>query len=773
MISFQALRAKFSSLASFWQASPAQQKLRSEAHGPAQSQGWATVSYQEIVENQTELICRYRVDGTILYVNPSYCRYFGISQEDMIGKRYEPMIYAVDREAVQQQVQGMSRDRPQTVIENRVVVAGQVRWTQWHNRCFCNDAGDIVAYQSVGRDISKLKRVEAELRQSEQRYRTLNETLEQRIAERTAEIAAANASLKQEIRERLQAETRLKASEERFRRAIVDAPFPIIIHGEDGRILQMSQVTLDITGYAADQIPTLDAWVERVYGDGRGQISGKIHALYDCNERVQEGEFAIRTCSGQRRTWLFSSAPLGRADDGTKLVISMAADVTEQKRTEATLATRLRQQAAMTQLSQTALSGLELRELFAETTQLLATSLSVDYAKVLQLSPDGQSLKLLSGVGWQPGLVGQAMVDAHARSQAGYTLMAQNPVVVEDLSAETRFNGPPLLKNHGVISGISTIIQGVGDQPFGVLGVHSTRQRLFTQNDVNFLQAVANLLAAAINRKYTEQELQQLNQTLEQRVKERTQALEEVNQELEAFSYSVAHDLRAPLRSIQGFAQVLVEDYGQVLDHLGRDYIRRMAASAEHLDVLVQDLLTYSRLGRTAINLQPVNLSSMIDSILADLQPLIQAEGAELTVASQLPTVQAQRSILKQVLTNFIDNSIKFVAPEQRPKIRIWAEVREPDNGNSGQSARWVRLWVEDQGIGIAPSHQSRIFEAFERLHGVEAYAGTGIGLAIVKRGMERLGGRVGVESGLHRGSRFWIELPVADGNHQLSQENR
>jgi PAS domain S-box-containing protein len=634
MRSFQALKAQLT-----WLLKRVRSTLqnRNQNAGEQRSQlsaDWSEFSYQEVVDNQAELICRFLADGTIVYANPAYCDYFGVSPEEIVGTPYQPVIYAADREAVNQQVRTLSVDNPQVVIENRVVVDGELRWTQWHNRCFCNIAGDVTAYQAVGRDISQLKATEAELRHREQQYRTLSETLEQRVADRTAEIATANAALKKEIHERLQI--------------------------------------------------------------------------------------------------------------------------------EANLATRLKQQAAMTQLSQMALSGLNLRELFAETTRLLADSLDVDYAKVLQLLPDNQSLRLLSGVGWQPGLVGQAIVAAHPNCQAGYTLMTQKPIVVEDLNAETRFNSPLLLKNHGVVSGISTIIQGVDKQPFGVLGVHSTYQRSFTQDDVNFLQAVANLLAAAINRKHTEQALQQLNQTLEQRVQERTQALEEVNQELESFSYSVAHDLRAPLRSIQGFAQVLVEDYGQVLDDLGKDYIHRMAGSAEHLDVLVQDLLTYSRLGRTAIHLQPVNLSRIIDHVLEDLQPLIQAEQAQLTVASDLPTVRAQRSILKQVLTNLIDNSIKFVAPEKKPQIHIWAEARETKPGDLDEPSIWIRLWIEDQGIGIASSHQTRIFEAFERLHGVEAYSGTGIGLAIVKRGIDRLGGRVGVESHLKQGSRFWIELPLA-----------
>lgn len=443
----------------------------------------------------------------------------------------------------------------------------------------------------------------------------------------------------------------------------------------------------------------------------------------------------------------------------------MAADVTEQNRTEAALATRLQQQTVITRLSQTALSGLDLNPLFDQATGSVAQSLNVEFVKILQLQPQGEALKLISGVGWQPGLVGRVQVPANHDSQAGYTLLANGPVVVRDLPIETRFSGPTLLTQHGVVSGISTIIQGVDGRPFGVLGAHSCHHHTFTQNDIDFLQAVANLLAAAIRRKDVEQQVHHLNQQLEQRVHDRIRDLEAVNQELEAFSYSVAHDLRAPLRSIQGFAQVLVEEYDPILDDQGKDYIHRMALSAEHLDTLVQDLLTYSRLSRTAVHLQPVSLTTLIDDILQDMEPTLTALGATVKVTPHLPTVKAQRSILRQVLINLIDNGLKFVAPAHGPQLKIWAKVEGLSPQGLTAPRPWVRLWVEDRGIGIDPSHQTRIFEAFERLHGVEAYSGTGIGLAIVQRGMGRMGGTVGLESDLGQGSRFWIELPLAQSS--------
>ncbi|WP_017301355.1 PAS domain-containing sensor histidine kinase [Nodosilinea nodulosa] len=724
-------------------------------------------SYQTILENQAELICLYRADTTILYANRAYRRYFGLPERDLTSQSYQPIIYEADRQAVFEQVAAMTCHNPQVTIENRVVVDGEVRWTQWNNHCYCDDRGAIVAYQSVGRDITSLKAIERDLGATVRRDRgptdavlqtaaslhQRNVTLELRLAESTHQLVATNQALRREIADRQGAEAQLQASEDRFRQAIVQAPFPIIIHGEDGEIVQVSQAVVDITGYEASQLKTIADWTELAYGERQEAVLPGISRLYSLNRRIDEGEYEIKTSSGENRTWLFSSAPLGQLSHGPRLVISMAADVTQQKQAEANLDHRLGQQAVITQLSQIALSGLDLQDLFDQSTRLLADSLTVDYGKVLELLPDGQTLLLRAGVGWPQGLVGNATIPADRSSQAGYTLASQHPILVEDLATETRFQGPALLLDQGVVSGMSTIIQGSDDRPFGVLGVHCTRRRAFTQEDVNFLQAVANLLATAISRKQVEQALQELNLTLEDRVRDRTQALEEVNRELQAFSYSVAHDLRAPLRAIQGFAQVLQEDYGTRLDDLGREYIRRMSDSAEHLDALIQDLLTYSQLGRTEISLHPVSLRAVLTDLVQELQPLATAQAAQITLAPDLPLVYAQRSILSQVLNNLICNGLKFVAPGVQPQIQIWAEAREADDG------RWVKLWIADNGIGIAERHRQRIFRPFERLHGLDAYPGTGIGLSIVERGIERMGGRVGVEPGEPQGSRFWVEL--------------
>ena len=231
-----------------------------------------------------------------------------------------------------------------------------------------------------------------------------------------------------------------------------------------------------------------------------------------------------------------------------------------------------------------------------------------------------------------------------------------------------------------------------------------------------------------------------------------TSALQEANSAMESFAYSVSHDLRAPLRAMWGFAEALQEDYGDKLDEQGRRYTRSVVDAARRMDELIEDLLAYSRLSRVEMELAPVELEATLREVVDEVCTKDTRCKRSITVAVPLPSVIAHRLTLVQVLTNLLANALKFVASGTRPQVRVFAEMRDLN----------VRLWVEDNGLGIAPEHLQRIFLPFERLHGPAPYPGTGIGLAIVGKGLERMGGKAGVESELGRGSRFWIELPAA-----------
>jgi PAS domain S-box-containing protein len=268
----------------------------------------------------------------------------------------------------------------------------------------------------------------------------------------------------------------------------------------------------------------------------------------------------------------------------------------------------------------------------------------------------------------------------------------------------------------------------------------------FTIADAKYIQGIVRNIS---ERKRTEEEFKKYRRHLEDFVAQRTDQLEAANKELESFAYSVSHDLRAPLRAMEGFANALLEDYHDRLDAVGQDYALRVVSAAQHMDTLIQDLLAYSRLSRSALKPSLVSLDSVLGEVMHQFNPDIQKTGAQIRVERPLPEVMGDHATLVQVLSNLISNAIKFVQPGVKPGVKIWAEVK---NGRA-------RLYVEDTGIGIAPEYHDRIFRIFERLQGVETYPGTGVGLAIVKKGLERMGGQAGVESVPGRGSKFWVEL--------------
>jgi PAS domain S-box-containing protein len=251
-------------------------------------------------------------------------------------------------------------------------------------------------------------------------------------------------------------------------------------------------------------------------------------------------------------------------------------------------------------------------------------------------------------------------------------------------------------------------------------------------------------------------------QNLEEAVAERTSKLREAVSELEAFSYSIAHDMRAPLRGMQGFAHVLQEDYGERLDGTGQQYLTRIIASAERLDHLIRDVLHYSKVSRGELPLERVNLGVLTREII-ESYPQFKDPKVTILIEEPLPTVVGNPASLTQVISNLLSNAVKFVAPGTAPHVRVWSE--QLNTSSSGRDSQTVRLWFEDNGIGIPVEAQSRLFQIFQRVHRPEVYEGTGIGLAVVRKAVERLGGKVGVHSEPGKGSRFWLELKNASGN--------
>jgi signal transduction histidine kinase len=228
--------------------------------------------------------------------------------------------------------------------------------------------------------------------------------------------------------------------------------------------------------------------------------------------------------------------------------------------------------------------------------------------------------------------------------------------------------------------------------------------------------------------------------------------VDERTRELDAFASSVAHDLRAPLRAMRGFAEILGEDYGAALGEEGRKLLERVLHSGGRMDAMIEGLLAFARVAREDLPLVRVELGPVLAEILRDMEPELRARNADVAISPDLPAVRAHPLALRQVFRNLLSNAAKFVPPGVRPRVNVTAE----------EGVDRVVVSVIDNGVGIDPERRDQLFKPFSRLQLQEdAYPGVGIGLAIVRKNLERMGGRVGVESDAGQGSRFWVDLPL------------
>ena len=247
-------------------------------------------------------------------------------------------------------------------------------------------------------------------------------------------------------------------------------------------------------------------------------------------------------------------------------------------------------------------------------------------------------------------------------------------------------------------------------------------------------------------------ELAAMHQRCHSLVEERTAELAAKTAQLENFVYIVGHDLRAPLRAINGYAEFISEDDGVKLTPESSGYLDQIKKAARRLDGLIRDLLTYTRTTDVDLRIERVGLGPVVEHVVGTLKQEIAARNAEVTVEAPLPVVRGEQNGLEQVVAHLMANALKFVAPNVTPKIVIRGEER----------GDMVRFSVRDNGIGIDPQFHVRVFRMFERLENARGYPGTGVGLPIVSKTIERLGGKVGLDSAVGEGSTFWFELPRA-----------
>jgi PAS domain S-box-containing protein len=540
--------------------------------------------------------------------------------------------------------------------------------------------------------------------------------------------------------ERQQGVAELQASETRFRQLIEQAADGIFIADRQGRYRRVNASGAAMLGYTPDALSG-KAIADLIPATDQPRLAAVYQELLQPGQR-HFGEWQLQRKDG---TYLPVEINTQILPDGRWLTI--VRDISERKTIEAQLATHARQQAVIAALGQEALREEDLQRFMDSVIRAVADTLAVDFCKLSELLPEHKQLLLRAGWGWRPGLVGMVRFGTEIESQSGYTLLTSEPVIVTNLQNETRFTASDILTEHHVVSGISCIIGDPHDHPFGVLSVHTLVERHFIADEVNFLQTVANLVAHAVQRKEAEIALRQLNATLEERVAERTAELERSNHELDQFAYVASHDLKAPLRAIDNLASWLDEDVGDTLPATSREHLSKLRLRVQRMEHLLEDLLTYSRVGRRDRAQEEINVNDLLQNIVDLLAP---PPGFTVTVAPAIPLVHTPRAPLELIFRNLISNAIKHHDNPAQGRIEIQFH----------DCADCLTFVISDNGPGIESRFHERIFGMFQTLRPRDDIEGSGMGLAVVKKAVEHWGGTISVASVPGQGATFTFTWP-------------
>lgn len=487
-----------------------------------------------------------------------------------------------------------------------------------------------------------------------------------------------------------------------------------------------------------------------------------------CNEeRIADAE------SGEAKLVETVKAPLPAIAGKTAGVIGIARDITERKRAAAEilrlndeLEERIREHAvelADTRLLQGISSALIehdcIEELYNKIMGAAVAIMHSDCASMQVLHSERGSagkLRLLASRGFGPEAVRfWEWVDAESKSTCGVALRTGKRVVVAELEKCDFMAGSAdlaMFLENGIHAVQSTPLLSRTGRLVGMISTHWCHPHQPSERDLRLMDILARQAADLIERKQAEAEIQALNAILEERVKRRTAELEAANRELESFTYAASHDMRAPLGRIHSFSTLLSRNYRDRLDGDGLVFLELIRQNANRLNNLVEDLLVHAQIGQQAWDERPTDVEATVRLILNERAEDIAQGAVEIRLDLSGPlVVRSNPTALCQILRNLVDNALKYSRQARPPIVEIGARLDD----------RTCLVWIRDNGIGIEPIYQERIFEIFRRLHTYDEYPGSGIGLALVKKAVERLNGRVRVESLPGQGATFLLELPA------------
>jgi PAS domain S-box-containing protein len=668
--------------------------------------------FRSLFENAVMGLYRATPDGQVLMANPALLRIAGYSSFEELA-------------AINLESQGYPSGHSRAAFRQEIEAAGQIIGMEfaWRRsdgstvhvrenaRAIRDQEGNTLYYEGTIEDISEQKRAAKALQENELRYRAL--------FERTS-----------------------------------DAVFILDL---EGRYIAVNQRAADMIGYSRDQMIGMSAQ-HVVIPDEYSHSQDRLAAL-KAGQSLPVYERTLQRKDGTKVPVEINAALVYDPAGQPLHIQSVVRDISSRKRAEAEreqllsdLIRRSTQLVTAAEVSTSASTILDPDKLMAETVNLIQGRFGFYYVGLFLVDEAGEYARLRAGT----GQAGQEMLAAGHKlavggeSMVGTCVARAEPRVALDVGEEAvRFKNPHLPQTRSELA-LPLISRG---QCLGALTVQSTQENAFSVNDIAALQSLADQLAIALSNARLYEEVQRYATRLEDLVVARTAELAAVNKELEAFAYSVSHDLRAPLRSIDGFGQALLEDYAGQLDAVGQDYVRRMRAASQRMGQLIDDLLKLSRLTRRELHREPVDLSAMAAAIAADLQQAQPGRQVQFAIAGEV-VAYGDEHLLRVMLENLLGNAWKFTSRQPQARIQFGAE------GSGSERLYFVR----DDGAGFDMTYANKLFAPFQRLHNVTEFEGSGIGLATVQRIVHRHGGRVWAEGAEGQGATFFFTLPTKGG---------
>lgn len=567
---------------------------------------------------------------------------------------------------------------------------------------------------------------------------------EQLLKAKLGELSSAKAELARQNEELVVSRHRLEFERRQYEELFNFAPDGYVVTNLSGQIQDVNVAACRLFQRERELLIHLPFAQLFAQGD-RQKLLELPHLKPEPSEKAERMEASLQPANGTER--IPCALRVNAITDASGMVIGLrwsVRDITERKRAE-------ERQAKLLQLAQTVNRAKALPEIYEAAVTAICRCLDVARASILLFDDDNvMRFKFARGLSAEY----RSAVEGHSPWKPD----AVNPeaIFIADVAKEQLEPHLRQALELERIRSLAFIPLTCEGRLLGKFMVYHDAPHHFTAEELGIGHAIAGPVAYAVERRKSalalaqaKSQLEEHTRNLERAVAERTAKLRESVEELEAFSYSLSHDMRAPLRAITSFSEILESRFGERLGREGKDLLDRVISAAARLDRLIRDVLAYSRITLAPIERMPLDAEKLIRQIVNE-HPSFQEPNAEIAIETPLLPFVGHEASLTQCIYNLLSNAIKFMPKGTKPRIRIWTEPVES----------YVRLWVEDNGIGIPAEAKNRMFLMFQRFHSSAAYEGTGIGLAIVRKAVERMGGKAGVESEPGKGSRFWLLLP-------------